>query len=460
MRTIRDPDCFLRQGLEEIRTQFKLPSAMPAAARNEAAAAARRDIGDHVDRTAMAFVTLDPSSSTDLDQAFAIEPAGGDMLLHYAIADVGWFVPDGGAMDAEAWQRGTSQYLPDGKVPLYPPVLSEGAASLLPDGDRPAVILTVRVDPSGKALLDQVERGRIRSRAKHGYETVREEELPGGFAELTGRIEAAERARGAARVEPPEQEVIAENGCFRLQLRPKSKAERRNAALSLAANLAVAQALHSAGTGLFRTMDEPREWAIRRLRNSAKALGISWPKKESLQELERRLDPDLPGDAAMMLAIRRAGHGASYEPYREGEVPWHAAVAATYAHVTAPLRRLADRYVLEAALAVANGRAVPEPVTDAFQHLPPVMEKADGLAGQIARAVIDLAEATSRLGREGDLFSAVVTDIDERGARIQLCSPAVIARVNTNGLAPGDDIRVRLESADPVKRSVSFSLAG
>ncbi len=458
MRTIRDPDCILRQGLEEIRTQFKLPTAFPAAAEEEAVTAARRDIDGHEDRTAMPFVTLDPSSSTDLDQAFAIEAAGSDMLLHYAIADVGWFVPDGGAMDSEAWQRGTSQYLPDGKVPLYPPVLSEGAASLLADGERPAVILTVRVDPAGKARLDQAERARIRSRAKLGYETVSSEELPDGFAELTGRIEEAERSRGAARVEPPEQEVVAENGCFRLQLRPKTDAEQRNAALSLAANLAVAEALLAAGTGLFRTMDEPREWAIRRLRNSAKALGISWPATESLQQLERRLDPGVPADAAMMLAIRRAGHGAAYEPYREGRRPWHAAVAATYAHATAPLRRLADRYVIEAALAVANGRPVPAPVTDAFQQLPPVMERADGLGGQIARAVIDLAEATSLLGREGEDFAAVVTDIDERGARIQLCSPAVIARVKANGLVPGDELMVRLESADPVKRSVRFSL--
>ena len=60
-----------------------------------------------------------------------------------------------------------------------------------------------------------------------------------------------------------------------------------------------------------------------------------------------------------MLAIRRAGDGASYVPFRDGAVPWHAAMAATYAHATAPLRRLADRYVVRAALAIANGQRVP-----------------------------------------------------------------------------------------------------
>ena len=67
-----------------------------------------------------------------------------------------------------------------------------------------------------------------------------------------------------------------------------------------------------------------------------------------------------------MLAIRRAGQGASYVPYREGVVPWHSAMAATYAHATAPLRRLADRYVVMATLAIANGRAVPDTVSAAF----------------------------------------------------------------------------------------------
>ena len=460
MRTISDPNCLLVEGLAAIRQQYQLPAAFPPDAEAEAEQATGRSIDGRADRTALPFVTLDPSDSLDLDQAFAIGTAGSDLLLHYAIADVGWFVPDGGAMDAEAWHRGTSQYLPDGKVPLYPPLLSEGAASLLPDGDRAAVVFTVLVDPNGEVRLDGAERALIRSRAKLAYETVDESELPAGFAELTGRILAAERARGAARVEPPEQEVVSDGGCFRLRLRPRSWAEDRNAALSLATNLAIAEALHAAGTGLFRTMPEPQEWAVRRLRHTARALGIDWPKSDSLQQLEVRLDPDKPPEAALMLAIRRASPGAGYQSYREGERPWHSAVAATYAHGTAPLRRLADRYVVEAALAVANGKPVPGPVTAAFDRLPDVMQKADGLAGQISRAVIDLAEAAILLGREGELFEAVVTDTDQRGARIQLCSPPVVARIKTDGLVPGADLTVRLDGADTVSRTVRFSVVG
>ena len=63
-------------------------------------------------------MTLDPASSTDLDQAFAIEASGSDLLLHYAIADVAWFVEDGGPIDEEAWRRGTTTYMPGAKAGL------------------------------------------------------------------------------------------------------------------------------------------------------------------------------------------------------------------------------------------------------------------------------------------------------------------------------------------------------
>src|SRR4029079_2711842 len=228
----------------------------------EATAAAARPRTDHVDRTDVAFVTLDPASSTDLDQAFAIERSGNDLVLRYAIADIGWFIADGGPIDTEAWKRGETIYLPDGKISLYPRLLSEGAARLLPDAQKLAILFTVRISLHGAAPLDGVERAVIRSRAKLGYATVRPEQLPPDFAELSRRIQAAEQARGASRVEPPQQQVVElPDGSFSLEFRPMSPMENANAALSLASNLAVADALYSHGTALFRVMPDPADWA-------------------------------------------------------------------------------------------------------------------------------------------------------------------------------------------------------
>ena len=458
MRAIADPTNALERGIAAIRLEFQVPEGFPRQVLAEAEAAAKRTPSAHADRTGWSFVTLDPATSTDLDQAFAIDRGGGDIILHYAIADVGWFVGEGGAIDAEAWRRGATLYFPGGKAGLYPPVLSEGAASLLPDGPRPAVIFTVRIAEDGSVTLDGVERAVIHSRAKLAYDRVREDELPPGFRELSERIAAAELERGAARVDPPEQEVVAlPGGRFDLRFRPRHADEERNAALSLATNLAVADLLFANRSGLFRTMAEPHEGAVRRLRHTARAFDIDWPKDMSLQAFERGLDPTVPAQAAMMAAVRRAGGGAAYEPFRDGVTPWHAAVAETYAHATAPLRRLADRYVVEAALALANGQAVPEHVEAAFQKLPKIMARADARAGQIDRAVVDLAETVMLGGRVGGSFEAVVTDSDNRGDRVQICSLPVVARLEAGKVAPGDRIEVKLVSADPAERRLEFA---
>ncbi len=457
MRTSAAHSREIDEGIARLRAELAIPSSFPPHVLDAAIEATRRGPGpEHVDRTDLPFVTLDPASATDLDQAFHLERSGSDLVLRYAIADVGWFVQPGDALDTEAWSRGTTVYVPDGKAPLYPAALSEGAASLLPDGPRPAVVFVVRLDESGTPRLDDVERAVVHSRAKLAYETVRSDELPADLAEFARRMAAGDQRRGAARVEPPEQEVQHDDGHYRITYRPRVEVEQHNAALSLATNLAVADALFAAGTGVFRVLDAPDERQLRRLRHTARALEIEWPKRWSLAEVERTLRPERPEHAAFMLAIRRAGGAARYVPYRGGERPWHAAMAATYAHATAPLRRLPDRFVVLAALALARGGAVSDEVASAFTRLPEVMTQAESVANKLDRSVLDLVEAVVLHGREGEVFDALVTDIDERGARMQLCDLAVVARVVAEGVKPGDPLRVRLVEAVPERRVVRF----
>jgi exoribonuclease R len=456
MKALADPDRLLGEGLAAIRAQYAIPAAFPPEVLAEAESTRTRALTEHADWTAREFVTLDPASSTDLDQAFVIEPAGDDLILHYALADIGWFVPTGGAMEAEAWKRGLTLYLPDDRARLYPASLSEGAASLLPDGPRPAIVASVRCTPDGAVKLEAMTRAVVRSRAKLGYESVDVAAVP-HLADFAARMKRSEDARGAARVDPPEQEVErAADGTYQLSFRPWLPSETANAGLSLAVNMAIADALFAARTGLFREMAPPDERAIARLRNTARALGLSWPANATLLQFERTIDPTTRGGAAFQLAARRAGGHADYRPYSEGHIPWHAALGATYTHATAPMRRLADRYVLEAALEVANGRPVAPACAQAFTRLPKVMDVADAREGAIDRAVIDLAETALLAGHEGETFAAVVTDLDERGARIQLCERPVVSRVDAHRVASGDDLRVRLVEADPIKRLLRF----
>jgi exoribonuclease R len=453
----------LHDGFARIAAENHLPGPFPAAVEAAAADAARRPVAagpDRRDARHLPMVTLDPAGSTDLDQAFALEQDGDDVVLHYAIADVGFFVDRGGPVEAEAWRRGATVYLPTSRIPQYPTVLCEGAASLLPDRDRPAMLLTVVVALDGAATLRSAERAVVRSRAQLAYETVRAADLPPLLAELARRVTAAEDARGASRVEFPDQEVVRDPGApggLALRLRPRLAAEDQNADLSLAANLAVAQAMLAARTGLFRVMPEPAPPALRMLRRTARVLGVAWPEGATLRAL--RIDPADPRHAAFLLAARRAGGSAGYAVYEPGERPWHAAIAAPYAHATAPLRRLADRYVLDLVCALHAGGAPTEADLATLAALPDVMARAGAEQSRVDRAAVDLVEAVTLRDRVGEVFEAEVTDVDRAGvARIQLADPAVRTKLALAGAEPGQRVRVRLDGADAAARQVRFSV--
>ncbi len=454
-------DQVLSGGIARLRAEHEVPDGFSDEL-NEAARQAAADFrpGDRPDRTDIPFATLDPATSTDLDQAFAVSTDGDDVVLQYAIADVEAFVAPASALDAEAWRRALTVYLPDGKAGVYPPALAEAAASLLPDGPRPAVVMTVAVDPDGRATLRTAERAMIRSRAKLAYDAIKPGDLPPALAELARRIRADEDRRGASRVEFPEQEIVdTPEGGYELRIRPRLPSEDDNATMSLAANLAVAGAMLSAGVGLFRVMEEPDEREVKGLRHAAHVLGLRWTRETPLDRFVRSLSTEDPKAAAFLLSVRRASGGASYAPFTAGVKPWHSAIAATYAHATAPLRRLADRYVLSTVVAISQGSSVPASTLEAFERLPEVMDAAEARTSKIDREVVDLVEAVSMMGRIGQNFTAVVIDIDQRGGvKVQIDDPAIIARVEVRGKEPGDVLSLRLERADPDQRQVWFSV--
>ncbi|MEV6985420.1 RNB domain-containing ribonuclease [Sphaerisporangium sp. NPDC051017] len=306
----------LAEGFDRIRGELELPDAFPEPVLEEARRVAETAASDPSalpgltglpslpDRTDLPLLTVDPQGSMDLDQALCIEQRARGYRVWYAIADVAAFVRPGGAIDTEARKRGETVYMPDGRVPLHPAVLSEGAASLLPGVVRPAALWCLDLNSDGVTV----------------------------GAEFNG--------------EPP----------------------------------------------------------------------------------------------------RDAGH---------------AAVAAPYAHVTAPLRRLVDRYAGEVCLAVAEGVPVPEPVQEALAGLPALMAGGGRRAAAVDRACVDLVEAFVLRDRVGQTFGAVVIDTEDGrpGGLVQIAEPAVVARCDGDGLRLGEKTDVRLTRADLLTREVRFTVA-
>ncbi len=457
----------LESGFSAIIKQFELPQEFPMDVLTEAEQAIesfRRDplSGSNEarrDATEIPFVTLDPPTSTDLDQAFYIEKNQDHLILHYALADVAAFVPQGGAIEREAWSRGVTIYGLANKVPLYPTSISQQAASLLPDGPRPAILVRVAIDAEGCITLLGVERVLCSSREKLAYSSVNLAQLP-HLEDFANRMWIAEAKRGSKRFQFPEQEVIADRsspGGVRLELRTPLYSEEVNSALSLSVNIAIADLFKTAHTGLFRIMDEPTPRALDRLRLEAHALQIDWPADMPLEQLMRRLEPSDMVHKRFLLMVRRAGGRASYAVYSEKNAPWHAAIGAAYVHATAPMRRLADRYVLELAYRLSNGLSIPVSLDTALRELPAVMASGSGKARAVVQAVIDLIEAVSLQHRIGEVLKAEVVDADSK--IVQTLDSAIRSRAAElpPSVNDGDIVWVRIDEADPVHRRVALT---
>ncbi|SPL97820.1 3'-to-5' exoribonuclease RNase R [[Actinomadura] parvosata subsp. kistnae] len=472
MPTIQVPDQIplkLEDGFERITRELKLPGGFPRAVLDEADWVAKVPRLDADDLTDVPFVTIDPPGSMDLDQAVHLERLRAGYRVWYAIADVGAFVRTGGPIDAEARARGETVYLPAGKVPLHPPVLSEDAASLLPGALRPAVVWRVDLDSDGRTLGADVRRALVRSRERYDYDYVQAVHDTGtadGVLELLAEIGelrlALERERGGVTLPTPEQEVVHDDGGYRLEFRLPLPAEAWNAQISLLTGMAAATMMLDAEIGVLRVLPRPQPDDLAKVRRVAQALGVPWPEGAGYGDVVHDLDPKEGRHAAFLHESKVLLRGAGYVAF-DGAPPRlaeHAAVAAPYAHVTAPLRRLVDRYATEVCLAVAAGEPVPASVRAALPLLPDLMAASGRRAGAVERACVDLVEAFLLRERIGQAFEAVVIDVDERrgGGQVQLMDPAVIARCD-GPLPLGEQVTVRLTQADPSTREVRFTLA-
>ena len=429
--------------------------------------------------------------------------------VHYAIASLATFVTPGGALDAELRRRGETIYAPDAATPLHPEVLSHGAASLLQDAERPACLWTIDLDERGEVVSARVERALVRSRARLSYVQVQAaidgedslpQEVPADLPELLaeiGRLRLErEAARGGISMTTPEQVVevteaahaaeatqaaepaspsgdakpaeSASPAGYRLAYRVPVPAEQYNAQISLLTGMCAARIMVECGVGILRTLPPARPEDYARLRRVAAALGIDWPAAQPYSEFVRGLDHAVPAHAAFMDQAMSLFRGSGYLAFGAGgvgvpaddeasdtEEAVHSAIAARYAHVTAPLRRLVDRYGEEVCIAACAGRPVSEWVLQALPELPGVMEQTGKRARAIGRGALNALEALVLREHEGEAFDGVITSEHNGRGELVLAEPAVVTEVRAGkgvsdgGLPVGERVQVRLLSADP-----------
>jgi exoribonuclease R len=415
-----------------------------------------------LDATDIPLVTIDPAGSRDLDQAVHIAGGGDGFVVSYAIADVAAFVRPGSPVDVEANRRGETLYFPDLRVPLHPPSLSEDAASLLPGRLRPAVLWRITLDHVGDVRDVDVRRARVRSRAQLDYATVQQNPTAHDAVTLlpaVGRLRLAlARRRHAINLDLPEQQVEQTRDQWWLTVRAPLPVESYNAEISLLTGMCAARLMLDHRHGILRTLPPPGHDAVRALRQAARALGIDWPDGAEPGDVLAGLDRANPRHVVLIEHATTLLRGAAYTTFA-GELPTvrvHAGIGAPYAHVTAPMRRLVDRYASEICVALHAGTPVPSWVDAAFATLPDTMRASDQRAHAADRAVVDATEAWLLRDRVGELFDVLVIDTDEHAATVTLDEPAVRARCHGDTLTVGTRIRAELVRADVPTRTVLF----
>ncbi|WP_444826159.1 RNB domain-containing ribonuclease [Arthrobacter sp. H41] len=468
--------------MHALREELAIAESFPAAVLAEAEQAIHAHVPPQESLTHLDFLTIDPPDSTDLDQALCLEHCGSGYRVWYAIADAPGFVEPGGAVDTEARHRGQTIYAPDGRVSLYPECISDDAASLLPGVERPAFVWEFALAPDASVSSATVRRARIRSRIQLTYQQVEEildETEPSGLPwlhESLGLLREVgikrvrqEVLRGGSSLDLPRQEIFHDGRQYVIQTEPSLPSEDWNAQISLMTGMAAGRMMIDGGIGILRTMPGPDDGALAKFRHQAKVLGTPWPDNLSYGAFLRTLDTASPRHLALMHAAASLFRGAGYTAF-DGEVPddvEQSAIAAPYAHTTAPLRRLVDRFVLVICEALCAGNDVPQWARDALPALNGLMNASNQIASRMESGALEAVQAAVLSSRVGEEFEAVVLQGSPRSngseprqrlsGTVQVLDPPVEAQCDGE-LVAGATVTVMLVQADIEQRKVRFQV--
>jgi len=327
--------------------------------------AARIKQSKREDWSAIPFVTIDPETAKDHDDAVFARADNnpqnrGGHIIYVAIADVSAYVQSHSAMDKEARERGNSVYFPDRVVPMLPEIISNNLCSLREGEDRPALAAKIILSAKGQMLRHSFHRVIIRSRAKLSYEQA-QMAIDGQADAKTAPIldiilrplwaayaalKIARKQRQPLELNLPERKLfLDENGRINdVRAIARLDAHRLIEDFMIAANIAAAETLKAKNKRLlFRIHDSPSLAKQEGLRELLANLGIKLGTGADItpEKLNNILTKAKGNDYEELVnqLVLRAQAQAEYSPDNIGHFGLKLRY---YAHFTSPIRRYAD----------------------------------------------------------------------------------------------------------------------
>jgi ribonuclease R len=465
-----------------------------------------RDLAGRTDFRNERTVTIDGEHARDFDDAITIgRLESGNYWLGVHIADVAHYVPEGGALDEEAYERATSVYFPERAVHMFPSELSTGLCSLNPNVDRLVQSCLMEIDPRGSVVRYELHDGVIHSDARMTYTDVnkiltdRDEAAIAEYRDFVPMFEQMRelfeilnrrrRRRGSIDFDLKEPEIVLDDQGMVEEIiaLERNVAHRLIEEFMLVANETVAAHLDEHGVPtLYRVHEEPDPLKVAEFEEFIATLGYSLGKTATeigprdFQKLVERMR-GTPEEKPIAFLMLRTMQKARYDASNLG----HFGLAAdSYTHFTSPIRRYPDLIVHRTLRESRHGRMTEERKGDLVDELPEMARHTsdrERRADDAERELVQWKKVRFMADKVGDEFEGYVTGVTAFGLYIELIEHFVEGLVHVSTMADdyyrfverahilrgenkgrvyrlGDRVKVQVVKVDMERRQVDLGL--
>ena len=495
--------------------KFGLPESFPPEVMEEAEAAPdtirEEELVGRRDLRGRTIVTIDGEDAKDLDDAVEVQRLeNGNYMLGVHIADVGYYVREGSALDREAFNRGTSVYLVDRVIPMLPHRLSNGICSLHPRVDRLTLSCEMEIDPTGKVVRHDIYPSVIKTVERMTYKNVRllvdeeadpEPELLERYKELIPFfrqmrdlaliLREKRMRRGAIDFDFSESKVIVDEDGKPIDIvkRPRTIAEMMIEEFMLAANETVAEHFHWLKVPfLYRVHEDPDQEKLLHFMQFITNFGYVVKGKgntvhpralQSLLEEIKGAKEETVISTVMLRSMKQARYDA--------ESLGHFGLAAEfYSHFTSPIRRYPDLVIHRIMREVINngGAGLADHRQDYLaSRMPDIAQQSserERLAVDAERETDALKKAEYMVDKIGEEFEGIISSVTSFGMFIELENTieglvrlsdlsddyyhfhemqlALIGERTARVFRIGDEVKVRVARVNVDERNIDFEL--
>ena len=445
--------------------------------------------------------TIDPEDAKDFDDALSVqELPDGDFEIGIHIADVSHYVEIGTELDREAFARGTSVYLVDRTIPMLPEALSNDLCSLKPDVDRLTMSAIFVIDKHGNIKNEWFGRTIIHSIKRFTYEEAQKvlDEKNGPYLKelevlyaLGKKLKKVRDTEGALEFDQDEVKFVLDTDGTPLRVMRKVRVETMKLIEEwmLLANRRVAEYItrekkNSDRIFLYRIHDLPNKEKIENLAFFVKKLGYPLKienEKITSKELAKLLESleGKPERDLVQTTIIRSMAKAIYSTQNIG----HYGLSFTfYTHFTSPIRRYPDIAVHRLLNDYLAGKTIGRNRAHEFAHIAECASEREKSASDAERASIKYKQVEYMSKRIGETIDAMITSITEWGVyaeevgtkcegmlpirslgndyyRLDEKTLSLVGEKTKKRYRIGDSLKLKINGADMVKKTIDFVLA-